>query len=648
MRTRLLSLILLTCLYGSTSLIAQNRNESNQEVYRIGNVIDYVRDNGYKHRTIAVDPNNVHVFSGLIGPMDETIVPPRHRTSWKEYAKGATSRLSVLLLDTTSTWLGLVNGLNAHSIPFKITTDVNEAIKHSVIILYPGVSSKDINLDIFQKLKGYLHNGGVLIGFSLMAPSLGELFGYNGTDFSASRAWIRFDPTVSKLTSMCNTSLEREVRVGNFEVSPYAYETCAYLQPEYKPLARYEDGQPAIVQKLYNNGLALAIGIDLGHFTLVSHFNYDASFQRSVANGFEPTLDMFYRMIREVYLLFADQPIVLGMVPDNKQVSIVITHDVDTKDAVPNSLIYADLEKSMGVPATYNIQTKYITDGQDSMFFTDNTLKYFKALRNMGMEVASHSVSHTPFFNYIPMGTGKEAYPAYQPLYVTTFSTFNETMLGELRVSKFLLEELLDVHTVSFRAGYLDYAPRLHEALEATGYHYSSSVLANDVLTHLPYQTVYDDNFTENVDVYEIPVTIEDEELPPMYERLSQAVFVTDQIGEYGGVVNVLIHPNELGQKLEFLREYIDQYKGTAWFGTMNSYGDWFRAKCHLQLDVVEEPGRVKIHLHAPYLIRQLPVHIPPGMRVLDKLPGRMEIRQDGNCLVLDSVVGNATITLTY
>jgi len=644
-------LIWIAFIFSTSFLTGQTRTRQNSTdtVYRIGNIDDYVRLNGYKHKTTPVDPEDVYIFKGLFGPREKTIIPYRKATSWKTYSKGSTSRLCIFLLDTTSTtWLGIANGLNSIAVPFSITNDVHEALKHKIVLLYPPVVSKDLNLDLFQQLRDFPKNGGVLIGFNLAAPSMGPVFGFKGTRFSASREKIQFDPQAGQLVSFCTTYREHEIYIGNFKVTPNAYESCAYLEPEYKPLATYEDGSAAVVRKVYNKGLALAMGIDLGHFTLVSHFSYASVFKHSRTNGFDPTLDVFYRIIKRIYLQYASPPVTLGMVPDNQPVAILITHDVDTRDAVPNSLIYADLEHRMGVRATYNIQTKYIRDGEDTSFFNADNLKYFKTLKNMGMEIASHSVSHTPFFSYIPMGTGDEMYPLYQPLYITNLSTFNETVLGELRVSKFLLDQLLDNNTVSFRAGYLDFSQNLHRALAAVGFRYSSSTMANNLFTHLPFQTLFDDQFNENLDVYEIPVTIEDEELPPMYERLNDAIFVTEQISKYGGVVNILIHPNVIGQKLEFLREYLDQYQSKAWFGSMSDYGSWFRARIHTQLDVTEDQGLVKVHLYCPYHIKQLPILIPSGMRLIDKQPARMEIRQDNNALVISDLVGSATLTLQY
>ena len=52
--------------------------------------------------------------------------------------------------------------------------------------------------------------------------------------------------------------------------------------------------------------------------------------------------------------------------------------------------------------------------------------------------------------------------------------------------------------------------------------------------------------------VFEFPVTIEDEELPKLGDRLPQALEGARQVSRYGGLCVVLIHLNILNPKLAF------------------------------------------------------------------------------------------------
>jgi len=63
-------------------------------------------------------------------------------------------------------------------------------------------------------------------------------------------------------------------------------------------------------------------------------------------------------------------------------------------------------------------------------------------------------------------------------------------VLGETEVSKLLLEQDFGTMCRSFRAGFLDFNPKLINALDTLGYAFNSTFSANDVLTDFPYLSV--------------------------------------------------------------------------------------------------------------------------------------------------------------
>ena len=68
----------------------------------------------------------------------------------------------------------------------------------------------------------------------------------------------------------------------------------------------------------------------------------------------------------------------MGTVPGGKALSVVLSHDVDFTQSVVNAPVFAEYEKSAGVPATYFIQTKYIRDYYDEIFLVNCKLKLNK------------------------------------------------------------------------------------------------------------------------------------------------------------------------------------------------------------------------------------------------------------------------------
>ena len=270
----------------------------------------------------------------------------------------------------------------------------------------------------------------------------------------------------------------------------------------------------------------------------------------------------------------------------------MITHDVDYNKSMGNSLKYAEYEKSQGIKATYFIQTKYIRDWSDKIFYNDKGVNIVKQLEDWGMEVASHSVSHSLDFDKFPFGDGTEQYPSYRPTVKSRNITRGGTIMGELRVSKFLLDSFLSGEKVtSFRSGFLRNPHALPQALKSAAYRFNSSVTANKSLTHLPFQLNHNRGYESEVDIYEFPITVEDEKLPKMGDRLPQALTLAKKISRYGGSYVILIHPNILDHKFEFLKAFIPEVRDSAWFGTVTEFGDWWSARDNIELDVFPKSG---------------------------------------------------------
>ena len=82
-------------------------------------------------------------------------------------------------------------------------------------------------------------------------------------------------------------------------------------------------------------------------------------------------------------------------------------------------------------------------------------------------------------------------------------------------------------------------------------------------------------------------VTIEDEEKPPLGERVQAALDVARELARYGGLMNVLIHPDITGHKLQFERDFITALKPVAWFGTVNDFATWSATHSRVQTSII-------------------------------------------------------------
>jgi len=353
------------------------------------------------------------------------------------------------------------------------------------------------------------------------------------------------------------------------------------------------------------------------------------------------------RLLGGIYRKADDRAVFLGAVPNGKDLAVIITHDIDYTHSLANSIDYARLEHSLGISATYFIQTKYMRDWNDSIILNETAPDLLKKIRDMGMELASHGVSHSLLFHNFPLGDGNESYPAYRPFVKNASTTLGGTILGELRVSRHILERLVEgVSIKSFRPGHLSNPYALPQALQATGYAYSSSVTANNSLTHLPFQLNQNRDVNTELPVFEFPVTIEDESLPPLGERLEESVSLARNIARHGGVCVVLIHPNILGHKLAFERDFISAVKDFSWFGSLGEYGKWWHARNEVQVDSEWQGDRLIIHLSAPKPLKGLTLKIPSGLSLDTQHPSRILAEMVDGRIVLGPLEGSSDIRL--
>jgi hypothetical protein len=603
----------------------------------------------------------VFVFEGLSGPSEPAVVSPPDSEPLSSYTQGNSSRLAILLTDTESSWLGLAHGLKSLGVPISVTTDYRRALEHRAVLVYPVISGRVLEAAALKALAAFPRGGGTLIAVNVLGGGLDEVFGFEEVISSRERHEIRFDTTQS-LVSDLHDSKESVLRIyseGGSEAGnpPSASDppsdqdriplgTVGYTAPRNKPLAVFEDGTAAIIQKPYASGAAYAFGIDLG-FLILKGYNYrEVGMARSYVNEYEPALDVLLGLLKKIYLAAEPDAVTLAPVPWGRPLAVMITHDVDYPKSLRNSLRYAEYEKSQGIRATYFIQTKYIRDWNDDIFFNDVSVGVLRELEALGMEVGSHSVSHAELFSDFPLGTGTEQYPAYRPFIKRRRKAVNGTILGELRISKFLLDHFLKgAPVVSFRPGFLSNPSALPQALMATGFLYTSTITANKSLTHLPFQLTYNRDFRAEVNMYEFPITVEDERQPRMGDRLDQAVELARKISRSGGIFVVLIHPDELGHKFEFEKGFIEAVKDFAWFSSISDFGAWWAARDRVELDVSSDLRQTIVTLDIPERIYGLTLQIPAGFSLLSSLPEKLEVSFSGTAAVLGDARGRVQLT---
>lgn len=573
-------------------------------------------------------------FPGLSGPEQASTVATAQGARWQDYAEGGEQALAILLTDPESAWMGLAHGLKTIGLPFIITTDAQRALRHRVVLVYPTISGRVLDQPSLQGLAALPRNGGTLIGFNVEGGGLEPVFGFEGLSPDRSRTELRFN-TALPVSAEFSDPQERVIPINPRQRSANDMGVIAYTRPQLPALASYDNGAAAITHRPVGNGHAYAFGIDLGFFLLKGYNNREQGVTRNYANGFEPTLDVLLRLLRNIYRQGEPDAVTLATVPGGRKLSVVLTYDIDYTHSLANATAFAEAAHKAGVSGTHFVQTKYIRDWNDDAFLTPASAPNLERIAGFGMEIGSHSVSHSRVFSKFPLGDGRERYPDYRPFVFDATTTRDGTILGELRISRFLLGRLTTAgDPVSFRPGHLQYPFKLPQALEATGFRYSSSITANTALTHLPFRLAYDRDVSAQTGIYEFPITVEDELGARLGDRLPQALELAGKIERYGGLFLVLIHPNIIDHKLEFQNRLIAGLKDRAWFGSLREFGGWWVARDAASLRISSDGRQRRLQLTLPQPLHDLAIDVPANWR-LEHEHAPAGITQNGSRVLL-------------
>lgn len=568
---------------------------------------------------------------GLNGPAAVGADIEADPADWRDYEAGSTSRLAILLTDEDSAWLGLAHGLRTIGVPFIVTRDASRAVQHSTVLVYPIISGALLDPAELGSLRQYVSDGGTLIATQVLGGGLQDVFGFEHLEESRDHYEVSFEPEQA-LTGFLTDPREHVVRLGNPE-RPESWIGTQSFTGAQTILARYQDGAPAFITRSHaGGGQAYALGFDLGFFILLAHSGRDEGAGRDYANGYEPSVDVWLRLVRAIYR-HAPDAVTLATVPDGQAMASIITFDVDYQHSVANMAAYADVLASHGVHGTFFIQTKYFRDYLDRSFFDQAAFAAIRELQQRGMEIGSHSVSHTDVFSELPLGDGEERYPDYQPRVGGVGDTRDASVLGELRVSRFLLEALTGETVTSFRPGYLATPDSLPEALEASGYRYSTSISSGTALSHLPYRANFGRRYASETAIYEFPISLEDEQPVPGDDRLAAGIELATSLAGYGGVNMVLIHPNDTGEKLAMLDGLLTAVEPFSWIGTLQAFGDWWAVRDTVGIDVSPGEQTVSLVITTDAPIEGLTLQLPATWRPVTALPD--DARLNDGALVL-------------
>ncbi|MGB6716340.1 MAG: hypothetical protein WBE47_05255, partial [Candidatus Acidiferrales bacterium] len=143
--------------------------------------------------------------------------------------------------------LGLIHALREMGIPFFVTTDLDRALRHPLVIIYPTAIGSTFTATQIGALEQHIAAGGSIFGVNIFAGGLRDLFGFSAYTPSQRRYFVNFAPNSDPAVRYINRPEELQTRLGD----PHAgniYWTNAYTSDgTSQVLARFDDGSAAVL-----------------------------------------------------------------------------------------------------------------------------------------------------------------------------------------------------------------------------------------------------------------------------------------------------------------------------------------------------------------------------------------------------------------
>jgi peptidoglycan/xylan/chitin deacetylase (PgdA/CDA1 family) len=513
-------------------------------------------------------------------------------------------------------------------IPFFATSDVQEATRRPLVLVGGILLNNQLNPIEREALYSYVEHGGVVLASQVQGNEFFPLFGITSATLSRTNFRVQFTSTEDPVLRYVNRPEERTISLGDpMFYTETVWSTEYATSPDTQVLAEYGNHRAAFIAHAYGRGLAYALGLGFKETTLIPQLAQSYEAQRRWINWFEPSGDVFRLLLRALYEENVHPFLLVHTVPGGKETALCLSHDVDARESFANSVVFAKMEAALGVRSTFFVTTKYFPDDADIGYYSPDRVKWIRQVKELGFEVASHSVSHSLRFEKFPVGS-RDVNP-------TNYDPSSPTLFGEVSVSKQLLDRDIRQQTTGFRSGYLIYPNELLGVLEASGYAFDSSVSAQWVLTNFPYFGFRKRSLdSEHSQIVVIPVTLDDSRgelatrdfLTADTQQKTLRIW-TDVIranAENNAITCLLIHPTNITYKLETERRLIEaSRKSDIWIGDVGTMARFWRGRAQLRPSMrKEDDGKEVITLN----LRQ--AEIPAGQTLVVEAQHALEAPQ--------------------
>jgi hypothetical protein len=272
----------------------------------------------------------------------------------------------------------------------------------------------------------------------------------------------------------------------------------------------------------------------------------------------------------------------LGDAPGGARSALVLLHDVRGTQALRAARELLRRERRTGVRATYVLQTRYLADARGAKLVGPALAQLVRAVRAASAGVVAGGVAGGPLLT-VPRGDAGEIYPTYAAAFASSTESDGETLSGELRISRYMLDELGAGAVDAFR-GVSGSTPRGFAAVaEETGIDVDATLPVDAAGGAFPFWQAQADGLERRL--LRFPVAVDDVPGEGPAAALAAAYVALRRNHGTGAPTLVELTPDRHGCAAAVERALLSDTPADVWRGTLDHLAGFWDVRAGLALD---------------------------------------------------------------
>jgi hypothetical protein len=382
--------------------------------------------------------------------------------------------------------------------------------------------------------------------------------------------------------------------------------TRGYSNGSCTSLATWSTGDSAVLRCDIGKGRAYVFGWRLRPLLELPELQLGNDTGPQGVNAIVPDSDICRMMMRGTYEAYAASPQERQWAPGGHHAALIITYDNDAVVSYQNVPATVDFNESLGIKATYNFTTLPYDSGYIAPMYTASGKEDVLYAVTHGFDVEGEGFGHFPDFGTAPFSLTSppsETAANYLPDFTPTppdpslCCTSGLSVIGEVGVSKWLLENDFNIKVTGIRSGFTLIPPTFIQGLAATGYQRDQSYLNDLTRGAFPFVTFTLDTSTTptaitTYRVMEYPMSISDDASPAAgltglnTSTVSQYVDAWMKVIQFNYDNNaptvLLIHPIDTTARFQVLQQLFAAIQNQGldmWVGDLTTFAKFWEAQ---------------------------------------------------------------------